>query len=43
MIAEPNFGYTVKPIHAKEIFDSFEVREALEVKSVRQALEKETP
>ena len=38
--AEPNVGYTVKPIDAKEIFDSYEVREALEVKAVRQALKK---
>lgn len=41
--AEPNVGYTVKPIDEKEIFDSFEVREALEVKAVRQALKKGTP
>ena len=43
VIAEPNFGYTVKPIDAKEIFDSFEVREALEVKTIRQALKKGKP
>lgn len=42
VIAEPNVGYTVKPIDAKEIFDSYEVREALEVKAVRQALKKGT-
>ena len=40
--AEPNVGYAVKPIDEKEIFDSFEVREALEVKAVRQALIKGT-
>jgi DNA-binding GntR family transcriptional regulator len=38
VIAEPNVGYTVKPINAKEIQDSYEVREALEVKAVRQAV-----
>jgi len=43
VIAEPNVGYTVKPIDAKEIFDSYEVREALEVKAVRQALKKGKP
>ena len=43
VIAEPNVGYTVKPIDPKEIFDSYEVREALEVKAVRQALKKATP
>lgn len=43
VIAEPNVGYTVKPIDAKEIFDSCEVREALEVKAVRQALKKGKP
>lgn len=43
VIGEPNVGYTVKPIDAKEIFDSFEVREALEVKAVRQALKKGKP
>lgn len=40
VVAEPNVGYSVKPIDAKEIFDSYEVREALEVKAVRQALKK---
>jgi DNA-binding GntR family transcriptional regulator len=43
VIAEPNVGYTVKPIDVKEIFDSYEVREALEVKSVSQALKKGKP
>lgn len=41
--AEPNVGYAVKPIDKQEIFDSFEVREALEVKAIRQALNKGTP
>ena len=40
--AEPNVGYAVKPIDEKEIFDSFEVREALEVKAVRQAIKNGT-
>ena len=40
--AEPNVGYAVKPIDEKEIYDSFEVREALEVKAVRQAIKKGT-
>jgi DNA-binding GntR family transcriptional regulator len=40
--AEPNVGYAIKPIDEKEIFDSFEVREALEVKAVRRAIEKGT-
>jgi len=43
VIAEPNVGYSVKPIDAKEIFDSFEVREALEVKAIQQALKKGKP
>lgn len=43
VIAQPNVGYSVKPMDAKEIFDSYEVREALEVKAVRQALTRETP
>ena len=43
VIAQPYVGYTVKPIDAKEIFDSYEVREALEVKAVRQALKKGRP
>ena len=41
--AEPNVGYAIKPIDEKEILDSFEVREALETKAVRQALKKGTP
>jgi len=41
--AEPNVGYSVKPIDAKEIIDSFEVREALEVKAIQQALKKGKP
>ena len=43
VIAEPNIGYTVKPIDVKEIFDSYEVREALEVKAVRQAMKNAKP
>ena len=43
VIAQPNVGYTVKPIDVKEIFDSFEVREALEVKAVQQALKNGKP
>jgi DNA-binding GntR family transcriptional regulator len=41
--AQPNVGYAIKPIDEKEIFDSFEVREALEAKAVRRAIEKGTP
>lgn len=42
VISEPNVGYAVKPINAKEIFDSYEVREALEIKALSNALEKAT-
>lgn len=38
VISEPNVGYAVKPIDAKEIFDSYEVREALEIKALEKAL-----
>lgn len=38
IISEPNVGYAVKPIDEKEIADSYEVREALEVKSVSKAI-----
>lgn len=39
VISEPNVGYTVKPIDVKEIFDSYEVREALEIKAIQKAIE----
>ncbi len=38
--SEPNMGYAVKPIDEKEIFDSYEVREALEAKALQTAIEK---
>ena len=36
--SEPNVGYMVKPIDKKEIFDSYEVREALEIKALEIAI-----
>ena len=38
----PNVGYAVKPIDAKEIFDSYEVREALELKALQNVIESAT-
>lgn len=42
VMSEPNMGYAVKPIDEKEIFDSFDVREALELKALQVAIEKAT-
>lgn len=42
IISVPNVGYTVKPISEKEINDSYEVREALEVKALQRAIESAT-
>lgn len=42
IISEPNVGYAVKPISEKEIIDSYEVREALEVKALQRAIESGT-
>jgi DNA-binding GntR family transcriptional regulator len=38
VVSEPNCGYSLKPIDAKEIMDSSEVREVLEVRAVQQAI-----
>jgi len=37
-----NYGYIFQPMDAKEISDSFEVREALESKAVQRAIQKAT-
>ncbi len=42
ILSEPNVGYAVKPISEKEIMDSYEVREALEVKALQKAIESGT-
>ena len=42
ILSEPNVGYAVKPISEKEITDSYEVREALEVKALQKAIESGT-
>lgn len=43
VVSEPNVGYAVKPIDTKEIFDSYEVREALEIKALQNAIKSGTP
>ncbi|MGD8387250.1 MAG: GntR family transcriptional regulator [Desulfobacteraceae bacterium] len=43
ILSENNRGYTVKPIDPQEILDAYEVREALEVKAVQQAVVKGKP
>lgn len=40
--SEPNVGYMIKPIDQKEIFDSCEVREALEIKALETAIKSAT-
>ena len=39
VVSEPNCGYYLKPIDPKEIEDSSEVREALEIKAAQQAIQ----
>lgn len=38
VVSEPNCGYSLKPIDAKEIIDSSEVREVLESRAVEKAI-----
>lgn len=40
--SKPNVGYMVKRIDQKEIFDSYEVREALEIKALETAIKSAT-
>lgn len=40
--SEPNVGYAVRAIDAKEIFDAYEVREALEIKALQKTVESTT-
>lgn len=43
VVSEPNVGYAVKHVSEKEIQDSYEVREALEIKALEKAIERATP